>query len=551
MASVFGVEDFTGGLNLRADVFNLGKSESPDMLNVDIDPRGGVAQRDGSCRFNQNPVGGITAGLFEPHRMFHWRKTSQQLLLAANDKVFYATADEFTDSGLVTDNEYGAEFAEWIGDQPFLYVACGRGEQSARWDGSAATLLTASGAGAWQDDLLAPTTGFMPQAEHACVHVDRLWVANTAEDGTAFPDRVRFSHPLFPESWRENDYIDVVGGGSGVTAIVPFSGHLVVFKPRAVFAIHGYNQDTFQVVPLTQELGAFSSQCVAASEQELFFFSWPDGLFSYNGSSIKDLFEPLRPLITTGEVNKNALNTVHVNWLKRKVFLSLPVGITPDFFENYDDTSGDGVTYDDSEHKYDGFTRPPTSTASFVWDPSVGSKGAWTRYRTADGYAMVAGTDYVLPNGITNGVYAHPNYAYVVRFQPELFTDCVEASPVNFDSYYAMSWQDLGSPQARKFWRAPEFVLSRVSPSYTLDVDVFHDWSTFNYDRSVQIEFDAESSGTPDDVESWVSNFGSDTVRTNQALGSARAVQLRFGCVGSKWGVNAVLYRYSGRGVRV
>ncbi len=41
------VKDFTGGLNLRADAFELAVNESPDLLNVDIDPRGGVEQRNG------------------------------------------------------------------------------------------------------------------------------------------------------------------------------------------------------------------------------------------------------------------------------------------------------------------------------------------------------------------------------------------------------------------------------------------------------------------------------------------------------------------------
>jgi len=550
VTSVFVVEDFTGGLNLRADVFNLGKNESPDMLNVDIDPRGGVSQRDGSCRFNSAAIGSIASGLFAPNRMFHWRKVSQQVLLSANDKVFYASVDDFTDSGVTTSNEFGAEFAEWIGEQPYLYMACGAGSDSQRWDGSAATGLTASGTGNWQDDLLSPATGYMPRAEHVATHVDRVWVAYTNEDGTDYPDRVRFSHPLFPESWRENDYIDVVGGGSGITAIVPFSGHLVVFKPRAVYAIYGYNQSTFQVVPITQELGAYSSQCVSVSEQAVFFFSWPDGLFAYDGNGLKDLFEPLRPLIDTAEINKNALSTVHVNWVKRKVFLSLPVGVSPDFFEDYDDTSGDGVVYDDGAYKYDGYTRPPTSTATFVYDPSVGNNGAWTRYRTADGYGMVACVDYVLPNGVTNGMYAHPYHPYVIRFEPELATDCIEASPVAFDSYYTMTWQDLAQPQARKFWRSPEFVVAHVAGGYTLNVDVFHDWSTFSANRSFDVVFADDDAGVPDDISSWVQNFGSDTVR-GETLGSARAVKLRFGCSGSKWGVNAVLYRYSFRKVRV
>lgn len=36
------LKDFTGGLNFRADQFQLADNESPDMLNVEIDPRGGV-----------------------------------------------------------------------------------------------------------------------------------------------------------------------------------------------------------------------------------------------------------------------------------------------------------------------------------------------------------------------------------------------------------------------------------------------------------------------------------------------------------------------------
>ena len=39
--------DFTGGLNFRADQFQLKDNESPFILNVDVDPRGGVFTRPG------------------------------------------------------------------------------------------------------------------------------------------------------------------------------------------------------------------------------------------------------------------------------------------------------------------------------------------------------------------------------------------------------------------------------------------------------------------------------------------------------------------------
>ena len=44
--------DFTGGLNLRADQFNLEYNESPALLNVEVDPRGGVRRRDAVIKIN-------------------------------------------------------------------------------------------------------------------------------------------------------------------------------------------------------------------------------------------------------------------------------------------------------------------------------------------------------------------------------------------------------------------------------------------------------------------------------------------------------------------
>ena len=550
MTSVFAVEDFTGGLNLRADVFNIGKNESPDLLNVDIDPRGGVAQRAGSEEMTTRSIYGST---FQPHRLYHWRRSSpdQQLMFAFTDKVYYATENDFTDLGITTSNDHGAEFAQWIGDTSYLYIAAGKGTSSYKWDGTTATALSDPAPSNWADDLLSPTTGYMPQAEHIAEHVDRIWVACTEENGTEYPDRVRWSHPLFPEAWRENDYIDVVGGGSGIRALVPFSNHILVFKDHAVFAIYGYNQATFQLVPVTQELGAYSSKTVAVSEQAVYFFSWPDGLFRYDGARIQDVFAPLRPLVDRNEINRNALDAVHVNWMTRRVFLSLPTGNDPTLIEDYDDTDSGGTTYDDYSYKYDGSERPLEATSSFVYDPSVGKDGAWTRYALGNGYAMVCGVDYTTPLGISGGYFTSPVNPYVMRFNDTLFTDEISETVTNYDAYYTAAWQDLGQPQARKFWRAPEFIVTRRGTSYALDVDVFHDWNTLTSNRSFTVNYaDPTDLSSPFNVDQWTDLYGSDTVR-GDTLGSARSVQVRFGASGVKWGVNGIVYRYSFRKVRV
>ena len=50
------LESFSGGLNLRSDQFNLQDNESPDLLNVTVDPRGGIRMRDGVDRRNVAPL---------------------------------------------------------------------------------------------------------------------------------------------------------------------------------------------------------------------------------------------------------------------------------------------------------------------------------------------------------------------------------------------------------------------------------------------------------------------------------------------------------------
>ena len=57
------LEDFSGGLNLRSDQFNLGPNESPNMLNVDVDPRGGIKMRLGVDKRNSTALPSRVTGL--------------------------------------------------------------------------------------------------------------------------------------------------------------------------------------------------------------------------------------------------------------------------------------------------------------------------------------------------------------------------------------------------------------------------------------------------------------------------------------------------------
>jgi hypothetical protein len=544
------VDDFTGGLNLDSNSFQVAKNQSGDLLNVDLNPKGGVSSRWGFARKHTSAIGGLAAGAFIPSKLFTWSAAGNKyLLLAANDAIYHSTGGNFTSLSAPTDNDFGASFTNWDReDDSLLYIARGSSYQTSKWDGTTLTTLTASGTGAWQNNLTTPTGTHAPKAEHIATHVDRLWVAGTTENGATYPNRVRFSHPLFPESWREDDYIDVAGGGSRITAIVPFGGHLLVFKQRSVWAVYGYSEDTFQLVELTSRLGAVNPNAVAVADRGVYFFSNPDGVFMYDGRGFSDIFQNIRPLAIGSEINESVVSAITLGWANRRVYLSLPSGEDATSATIYDSTT---VTYDDEERKYGGATRATRPTINFVYDESVG-KGAWTAYKTADGYGLVTPTDFTDVDGGVFHLAVHPYQPYVLSIDKREngAVDNITGTNAGFESYYVTGWQDADNVSARKFWRRPEFVMRQETDGTSLSVEVYHDWRARELIKTFTITQVGEEVG----AESWQSWLDPDFGATHSkadSLGVARSVQLKLkGNQSDGWAVYSLTYKFNPRKIQ-
>ena len=532
--SLLRTDDFTGGLNLRADPFQLGRTESPDLLNVDIDPRGGLTVRGGMTKLNTSAIGGISNGSFTPKALYAWDNGSPRLLLSANGVVYGASTTAFSTIGVNTTAPFGASFTSWSAStESFVYI--GTGSNTHKWNGTGTATSLIDASTAYADDYSSPVTGYAPFCRYITSHVDRLWCAYVTEGGTDYPNRVRFSHPINRESWATNDYIDIVEGGSGITAIIPFNGNLLVFKKRAVFAIMGYSTDTFQVINLTNEVGAVNSLSVVATETAVYFFSWPDGLFKYDGQQFSDLFTSIRPLVQLGQVNNIAQDEIRVASVNQKVWVSLPLGA---------DTK---------------------ATASYIYDPSLKQSGAWTKYQTSDGKGVGSGCDFVTSTGATYNLACHPSNAYVLKVdQLSVYQDDVGTGAANFSSYYTTPWQDASNVSARKMWRRPDFVVKQTSVATNLTLSVYHDWEESIVAKTYILSLDASGSsliwnplGTePDGIAGWdEANWGTSAsgaaFAVGKSLGLARSVQIKIQGEGGKpWGVNSITYKYNPRKVR-
>jgi len=523
--------DFTGGLNLRADQFQLADNESPDMLNMEVDPRGGLFTRGAYREINSTAV----TGTWSPKRLSWFKGTSQYLMLSTETSVHTSTGSNFTQLNfgaaqpVVASGGNGIEFAQW-GDTMYM-VTGSAATASYKWKvtDTYATALTASGP-TWQA-YASPVGGYFPKAEHTIQHTNKMFVANTKEDGTSYPNRLRWSHEGLPSDWLQSDYIDFNGGGDGITGLSVVAGHLVVFKPQAIYVLFGYDSTDHNVVELSSVLGCDGSTKIATSENGVYFYTHTKGLFFYNGNTVVDLFQNLKSMYPLGYISDAYTSKITVSYVNRRVWLSMP---------------------------YSTITSPSTATINFVYDQSISTNGSWVKHSSGDGYGLVGGTDFITTAGGVNPLMMHSYIPRVVRvdvFTSE--TDLLATVETNFASTYRTGWVDGNSYSMKKMFRRPDFVLKQVNTQRTLNIRVFHNFeeAVGNQRKSIDIVLPPSSSGGVWGTMRWgtgtwgVVAAGAE-VRRGSNLGLARSVQLLFtGPTGGYWGIDSIAYKYNNRKV--
>jgi hypothetical protein len=520
--------DFRGGLNLRADAFTLLDTESPDMLNVDVDVRAGVRSRRSWSAAHSTALSGVG----HVTRLHSWqRESGSQLLVAATDagKVLSLSGStafaEVTVGGAslaCSADVHGAEFVEW-GDK--LYVAGGRASVPYRWSGTGdAVALTRIGP-TYQNDYTAPTSGFFPAAEHACTYSGYMVAANTRENGVSYPNRIRFSHPNNPENWRQLDFLDIEAGGSKITGLVAFDDHVLVLKDASLWAIYGYDAQSFAPVQIAGDTGCPHRNAVAVGVQSAYFWTSPNGVMEYlPGEGIRELSEQLRPAIDSGEWNTTNLSSLSFGWVNRRLWVGAP-------YEK-------------------GQSAPSVNKSVFVFEPLLGS---WTKYVGANGDglgAFATGADRA-------AAYSHAAATVLSLDDGYTGSDDFGAGPVPFETLYATRWVHLGLPDQKKSWRRPSYVVTEMEAPYTLTVDVMRNYEEANPRSTHIVEVDTGSDtvlwgvGTWGDGTLWGVAPAGAHVERGGSIGLADSVQLRIaGGLGQPWGINAIIMKYRSRRFR-
>ena len=526
-------DDFTGGLNLRADQFQLKRNESPDMLNVEIDPRGGLFSRGAIREINSTAIS--YTGTWSPERLFNFSGTTPYIMLSASQKVYKSTGSTFSKLQYSSGNDvtatssHGACMAQW-GEYMYISVGSGASVGGYRWKvtDTYATALDPAGTNPndWQTTIDA-SVHHLPKAEHMIVHANKLIAANTNEGGVAYPNRVRWSIEGAPENWIQDDYIDFEGGGLGINAVAVVQGQLLVFKPRAVYVVYGYDKTDFQVVELTAKLGLLSHHHMCIAENGVYFYSHPQGVFYYNGNSLINISLNINPIFPLGYVNDNSIIKASMSYMNRRVWLALPYSKT---------------------------TTPSDLTVNFVYDPQI-NNGSWMIHSTGDDYAVCGGVDWTNTDGLSMPLAIHSKYPRVVRCDMfDYETDLLQTVETSFDSYYRTGWVDGQTYSMKKMFRRPDIVVKQSDNPQTISVRVFHNFEEAlgNEKKIFNLSITAQSQGMYWDIGNWGDNWGAKAqggqLVKGQNLGLARSVQLLFtGPDSHRWGIDSISYKFNNR----
>lgn len=489
------IEDYTGGLNLRADQFQLKDNESPEILNFDIDPRGGIRTRRGVVNLHDTPLGSAPLGFMKLTTI----SGTQQLLTVSGTTVFYSTGSNWTTTGItVAGRSRGQTFVDRI------YIQDGVNAVKS-WTGAAAATLGV----AYSPDIDAPTSGNMPKAKLIVAHNNHLFIANTLEGATSFPNRVRFSHPGKAEAWRDIDYFDVTpDDGDQITGLLPFRDHLIIFKHRSVYALYGVDFNDFSLLPITHTTGAPTQEAVTASPSTAYWWSNADGLFSYNGSQVFYLFEPLRPAIQDGTIT--TFNAVVAGFYEGKVYLGVPW------------LSG---------------------RSTLVFDPSLNG-GAWTRFDLPVTDMMtwfrIDGSDLFV------GWLTSRLYMFQMEKPGQTFDQFAPATVTPIAAHWYSRWLDAHLAAAKKRWKRPNIV-SVASASTDVNLDLYEDFNNVQRKRRTLITLTGLGTASVWGTAVWgTATWGGDGARHDfdrtSTLGTSHAVQLRLFSTGTttSWGVDSI-----------
>lgn len=278
--NTYSIERFIG-LNQSVDENSLSPAYSPDAVNMDTS-NGNLSVARGCAKYISSPL--PSSGAID--RLFNFRSASGDMPVVLSAGKLYAYKNgawalihNYIEYSSTT--RYDAITLR-IGLTDYLVIADGR-HQLLKFDGETATVF---GSEAGCSNI--PVT-------YLTMYRGRLFSAGDSDN----PNRLYYS--VLPggdrtlENWGyieaspnvEGGHIEIGStGGDPIRALYALSNQLLIFKKHSIYRLIGDRPSNFTVELICSGVTAASHTAMAASGDVLYFVT-EDGLYIYNGVSVK------------------------------------------------------------------------------------------------------------------------------------------------------------------------------------------------------------------------------------------------------------------------
>lgn len=523
------LQSFSGGLNFRTDQFNLAPNESPDLLNVDVDPRGGVKLRNGVTAINTSALSHNVEGIAS----FFTDSGTSQIIANYHQTIARSSGAAFTTISGPTNRTSGSRMYGMTMNNVFYGVS---GDLvSFKWDGSSGADLGVT---------LDGTPGNFPIGQYVTFWNNFAWVGKTREGGTYYNSRLRWSNANFPEKWTNTDYVDIDVGERGdvITGLVPLADRLLIFKNNSVHAMYGFDSDSFQLIALSRDVGSIALSSPVSTPYGVFFWHDRAGVYLYDGQNFRNIFEKLRPAIDNGRISFTT--PPQLSWFENRLYVSL------DLLQYY--KSGTQAT---KRHV-------------FTYDPSIDS-WSLTDVDAATLHVHTPPGGQPIMYGACDSASSPNHTGRVVKFEQSNPTDAYDGSTAaRIESHFTTPWLSGKNPVTKKRWGRPQVVIDAAA-TLTMQVEVYTDYDKASSRKTVDIAIQGRESASVWDTARWGNDDGSthtapvgvwgsesankitDVVRV-QSLGNAKSVALKINgpSESNSWEINGIMFTYKPRRLR-
>lgn len=346
------MRDWTAGLDLVRDHFLLPSGNSPDMMNIEINPSGGFCQRKVIKQFHPDPATGMC-------NMMGFEKESgdDYLILDVGGNVQYIkSGPNEIRNALPINATSGSKCWNFIESNFKMYASNGT-DAPWCWDGDNAPVQLNQNwntSGLVYPDAQDPNNinppsinfigGSMPIGCYMAVWHGHTWLANTYEEDAENPgsfirhcNRLRFSFPMLnlkgETDWREPDYMDIDIGKDGdcITGILSCGGKLMIFKNHSVHEVAGYSPADFAVSTIMDDVGAAGPNAFACNGATSAWYDSAKGVYVTTSGGVVNASGPVESGILNCYLSEDKqfdASKVALGFHGNDLWVSLPNGIS-------------------------------------------------------------------------------------------------------------------------------------------------------------------------------------------------------------------------------